>query len=71
TLGSRTRRRIHSPISFQPPAAGVMSGLLPPKLVSNAADTLSDSNDAYFGFCPAKSQLYQGGGKTAAGGAAE
>jgi hypothetical protein len=44
-----------------------MSGLLPPKLVSNAADTLSDSNDAYFGFCPAKSQLYHGGGKTAAG----
>jgi hypothetical protein len=45
--------------------------LLPPKLVSNAADTLNDPNDGYFGFCPAKSQLYHGGGKTAAGGAAE
>jgi hypothetical protein len=36
-----------------------MSGLLPPKLDSNAADSLNDSNDRYFGFCPAKSQLYR------------
>ena len=33
-------------------------GLLPPKLVPNAAD--GDSNDGYFRFCPAKSQLYRG-----------
>jgi hypothetical protein len=36
-------------------------------LVPNAADRLGDSNDGYFRFCPAKSQLYHGGGKTAAG----
>jgi hypothetical protein len=44
---------------------------LPPKLVSNAADTLSDSNDGYFGFCPAKSQLYHDDGKTDAGDGAQ
>jgi hypothetical protein len=41
--------------------------LLPPKFVPNAADTSGDSNDGYFRFCPAKSQLYRRGGKTAAG----
>jgi len=52
-------------------AAGVMSGLLPPKFVPNAADISGDSHAGYFRFCPAKSQLYRCGGKTAAGDAAE
>jgi hypothetical protein len=36
---------------------------LPSKWVPNAAETLADSHDAYFGFCPANSQLYRAGGK--------
>jgi hypothetical protein len=48
--------------------------LMPSKWVPNAAETtgdLAESHDRNFEFCPAKSQLYHGGGKTAAGSAAE
>jgi hypothetical protein len=44
---------------------------MPFKWVSNAAEIPLKSHDGHFGFCPAKSQLYHGGGKTAAGGTAE
>jgi hypothetical protein len=33
--------------------------LLPSKWVPNAAETATDSHAGYFGFCPAKSQLYR------------
>jgi hypothetical protein len=34
-------------------------GLMPFKWVSNAAETLLDSHDGHFRFCPANSQLYR------------
>jgi hypothetical protein len=37
----------------------VTAGLLPSKWVPNAAETPADSHAGYFGFCPAKSQLYR------------
>ena len=70
TLGSSTRRRIHSPISFLP-RRGRCDGLAccRPNWSPMRRTRSGDSHDGYFGFCPAKSQLYHGGGKTAAGGA--
>jgi hypothetical protein len=32
---------------------------MPFKWVPNAAETLPDSHDGHFGFCPAKPQLYR------------
>jgi hypothetical protein len=37
----------------------VLAGLMPFKWVPNAAETLADSHDGHFGFCPANSQLYR------------
>jgi hypothetical protein len=44
------------------PAYGQLwrAGVMPTKWVPIAAETPLESHDAYFGFCPAKSQLYRG-----------
>jgi hypothetical protein len=42
------------------PDEPVCEGLLPPKWVPNAAETLPESHDGHFGFCPAKPQLCRG-----------
>ena len=56
-----TRRRINSPICFLLVAwpRPALAGLMPFKWVSNAAETLPDSHDGHFRFCPANSQLYR------------
>src|SRR6202021_386176 len=43
------------------------AGLMPFNWVPNTAETVPDSHDGHFGFCPAKSQLYRAVVKQARG----
>jgi hypothetical protein len=48
------------------PAQHIISngdGVMPSKWVSSAAETLAESHDRNFRFCPAKSQLYRNSAK--------